>query len=160
MLEGRAALKAQSSVTRRPGCHRSRRLFLVDNMSLVHAFDKGRSHKYEMLILVRKWCANNLAAGILAVPRWLASEPNPADEPSRRYVGRWRGLRGAYAQPPECRRGDADGPERAAARAAGPEAEPRVGFECAAALHRGVSATTTSSKTTAAHEGGCDGQAV
>lgn len=129
-------------------------------MSLVHAFDKGRSHKYEMLVLVRRWCANNLAAGILAVPRWLASELNPADEPSRRYVGRWRGLRGAYAQPPKCRRSDDDGAECAAAPAAGSEAKPFEDCERAPALHRGAPAITTSSKTTAARVGSRDGQAV
>lgn len=90
VLGARAASKALAAVVRDPSRHHSRVLFLIDNMSLVHTLDKGRCRKFEALQVARRWAALCLASDILAFPRWGASELNPADAPSRRYVGSWR----------------------------------------------------------------------
>lgn len=66
---------------------------LIDNMGLVHSLDKGRCKNFGGLVQARRWAAHVLAADVLPVPRWLALELNPPDEPSRRYVGEWRGRR-------------------------------------------------------------------
>lgn len=47
---------------------------MIDNMSRVHALDKGRCRHFGVLQVARRWAAMCLASDVLAVPLWLASE--------------------------------------------------------------------------------------
>ena len=58
-------------------------LFLFDNLSLCLALCKGRSSSPHLIQTCRLVCAHSLATGVLIRTRWIASESNPADEPSR-----------------------------------------------------------------------------
>lgn len=82
-LEGRALVAAleRSAVTRLGS--RQRRLFLVDNLAVALCFERGRAKSHAMLRLVRRWGALCLARDVRASVRWMRSETNPADLPSR-----------------------------------------------------------------------------
>jgi hypothetical protein len=61
----------------------ARQLFLVDSMSAALAFDRCRSKNFKMLRCIRRFCSLALARNISFAVRWVPSELNPADEPSR-----------------------------------------------------------------------------
>ena len=61
----------------------TRQLFLVDSMSAALAFDRCRSKNHRMLRQIRKFCSLGLARNISFSVRWVPSEFNPADAPSR-----------------------------------------------------------------------------
>ena len=65
--------------------HNSRRLVLCDNMSVVLSFERKRAHVYPLLRQVRLSCALSLASGTFYSLRWIPSELNPSDLPSRRF---------------------------------------------------------------------------
>ena len=56
---------------------------LSDNMSVVLSFSRSRAKNYALLHQVRIFCALCLAFDIKPYVRWIASEVNAADEPSR-----------------------------------------------------------------------------
>lgn len=58
---------------------------LSDSQVAVGALTKGRTSSHTLLCRLRPICALLLAAGIQLFTRWIRSELNPADEPSRRY---------------------------------------------------------------------------
>ena len=60
-----------------------RQLFLLDNMSLVLALERSRSRRYTLLKQVRIFNAYCISRGIQPSFRWVPSELNNADEPSR-----------------------------------------------------------------------------
>ena len=62
---------------------RLRQLCLVDNMAVVLAFNRSRAKNRKLLILIRRFCAYCLARDILVSIRWIPSERNTADKPSR-----------------------------------------------------------------------------
>eukprot|EP00974_Lingulodinium_polyedra_P129674 11210932-Lingulodinium_polyedra.AAC.1 len=85
-LEGEAAvfglrhfLRASRNVGRRV-------LVLGDSMTVALASDKGRTSSPGLLGVSRRLCAFLLASGCVLRVRWIASESNPADGPSR---GSW-----------------------------------------------------------------------
>jgi len=61
-------------------CHR---LNLGDNMGDVLVFERGRAKEYPLLVQVRRWCGAALARNIRPAVRWVSSEANVADAPSR-----------------------------------------------------------------------------
>ncbi len=63
----------------------SRVLVLCDSQVVVGAVTKGRSSSPQMLRRLRYLSCLVLAAGVRLCLRWLPSELNPADEPSRRF---------------------------------------------------------------------------
>ena len=65
--------------------HNSRRLVLCDNMSVVLSFERKRAHVYPLLRQVRLMSALSLASGTFYSLRWIPSELNPSDLPSRRF---------------------------------------------------------------------------
>ena len=81
--EGRAVLlKVRRDARTRLG-HNRRRLYLLDNMGLVLALDRCRAKSFALLNIVRQWCSLSLACNSLLAVRWIPSELNVADKPSR-----------------------------------------------------------------------------
>ena len=60
-----------------------RLLLLLDNMALVLGASKGRGSAPNLNHTCREICVISLATFTIPVCRWIASEDNPADEPSR-----------------------------------------------------------------------------
>ena len=58
-------------------------LFLLDNMSLVLCLARGRSRNFKVLVVLRRIYAYCLSRGIMPYFRWIVSELNSSDEPSR-----------------------------------------------------------------------------
>ena len=62
-----------------------RYLFLGDNLGQILSFQKGRASDPKLNQCCRRWAALQLALFCRCYARWLLSEMNPADEPSRRF---------------------------------------------------------------------------
>ena len=58
-------------------------LILGDAMAVVLALTKGRSSALVLLSICRQRCAFSLAADVYAHLRWVPSQENSADDPSR-----------------------------------------------------------------------------
>jgi hypothetical protein len=84
-LELRSVQTALRWVVSSPDCINRRLLMLNDSQVSVGALTKGRSSAHLLLARLRPTCGLLLAAGIQLYVRWIKSELNPADEPSRRY---------------------------------------------------------------------------
>ena len=82
-LEGRALLSAVKHTLRSAASFGCRHLFLVDNMSLCLAVTKGRSSSPDLVHVCRKIACLPLATNIRVCTRWIPSELNIADGPSR-----------------------------------------------------------------------------
>ena len=82
-LESRALVKSMEFAVHDNLAANTRQLFLVDSMSAALAFDRCRSKNYRMLRQIRKFCSVSLARNISFSVRWVPSELNPADGPSR-----------------------------------------------------------------------------
>ena len=81
--EARALVWAIRRLCRSTKFHNVRLLFLVDNLPLVLAMTKGRAASQLLTTPLRQICALSIASGSPFVSRWIASERNPADKPSR-----------------------------------------------------------------------------
>jgi hypothetical protein len=64
--------------------HQFRILRLVDNFSVALSFSKGRASNHGMLQQTRRLAALSISCDVFCTFRWIPSEWNPADEPSRR----------------------------------------------------------------------------
>lgn len=87
VLEGRATLPSirhKSRSIRHFGC---KHLHLGDNLGMVLAFDRGRAKAIPLLFCCRRALAYSLACGTQFVHRWIPSEFNAADSPSRQWEG-------------------------------------------------------------------------
>ncbi|CAE7226828.1 unnamed protein product, partial [Symbiodinium sp. CCMP2592] len=97
VLEAHALLKSLARIAHTRWGQSIRQLLLVDNMAVALAFDRGRSKNFKMLRIIRKLGALCLARNILPSVRWIPSEYNSADEPSRLEEGSTFGATsGAY----------------------------------------------------------------
>jgi hypothetical protein len=85
VLEARALVKGMRRFARTIFGRNVRQLFLVDNMSVCLAFDRSRSRSFRLLIQIRRFRAYCFVRHIKAVVRWIPSEYNAADIPSRIY---------------------------------------------------------------------------
>ena len=65
--------------------HKKRVVLLIDNLGLVLALNKGRSSRPRIARICCAFAALSLASGTRFVARWVPSELNPADAPSRRF---------------------------------------------------------------------------
>ena len=83
VLEAHALLKSLSRIAHTRRGQNVRQLFLVDNMAVALAFDRGRSRNFSMLRIIRKFGALCLVRNISPSVRWIPSEYNAADAPSR-----------------------------------------------------------------------------
>ena len=86
ILEGRGHLWALRHEAKFAENHSKRQLFLMDNFHMVFALTKCRSGSHGVLQLCRRRSALLLASGIVACLRWVPSERNPADKPSRVFM--------------------------------------------------------------------------
>ena len=71
----------------RAGHRDCRALFLTDNMAICLAYARGRCKNFTVLTLIRRARALCKLYNIRPYYRWLKSEFNPADAPSREHVG-------------------------------------------------------------------------
>ena len=81
--EGRAAVIGVKHCLRASANHGTRLVLLCDNLSLVLGLTKGRGRKNEINQSCREICGLCLLANIKLHVRWIPSELNPADPPSR-----------------------------------------------------------------------------
>ncbi|CAE7655449.1 unnamed protein product [Symbiodinium sp. KB8] len=82
-LEARALVKGIRRIALSRFGHDLRQLMLTDNMSVCLAFDRARARSYPLLKQIRKFSAYLLARNISCTVRWVPSELNNADKPSR-----------------------------------------------------------------------------
>ena len=81
--EGRALLYALKRIGRSRLAVGKRLLFLVDNMAVCLAFSRFRAKSFGPLVIIRKFAAWCLCRRIFPSIRWIPSERNSADAPSR-----------------------------------------------------------------------------
>ena len=108
--EGRALVLALRRLAR-SSKHRSRNhAFLLDNLALCFAVHKGRAHAYDMLRIMQQVGSICLAASLGVFPRWIPSEWNVADGPSRGQVspGPFKKEPAESATPPNVVKGGGD----------------------------------------------------
>ena len=94
ITEGRALLHAIHHRIRSGASLGKRLLFLVDNMALCLAVNKGRSSKASLKGILREIASISLATGCKITCRWIPSELNVADKPSRLRLRRQRPFKG------------------------------------------------------------------
>ncbi len=85
VLEGRAVYSGALEMVNRRLWRNCRALLLTDNMATVLAMCRSRARDFGLLRQVRRVCALCLHHNIWLCVRWIASETNPADGPSRVY---------------------------------------------------------------------------
>ena len=90
---------------RDPSEHRSKHLGLCDNLGDVLDLARCRASDYSLLQLRRRFGALCLATEAIVALRWVASELDPADEPSRRYDHHAIEQESLYAQSPTSQAG-------------------------------------------------------
>ena len=82
-LEARALVKSLRRVALSVFGSDIRQLLLADNMAVVLSFDRFRARNYRLLKQIRVFTSYLLARNIAATVRWIPSEFNNSDEPSR-----------------------------------------------------------------------------
>ena len=82
-LEARTVLKTLRRIALTRYGHSIRQLLLCDNMSVVLSIERFRSKNFKLLIIIRKIAAYCFSRNIFLAIRWIPSELNIADEPSR-----------------------------------------------------------------------------
>lgn len=87
LLEGRGVVQTLRHMTRAQESFHKRHLHLGDNLGMTLCLDRGRAKNKQLLFQCRRVAAFNIAADIELHHRWIPSELNPADAPSRRYEG-------------------------------------------------------------------------
>ena len=83
ILEGEALLYGFRYLLRSIKNHKRRLVILCDSLTVCCALVKGHSSRREMLRVCRSVGALALATGTSLHVRWMPSEMNPADGPSR-----------------------------------------------------------------------------
>ncbi|CAK0798858.1 unnamed protein product, partial [Prorocentrum cordatum] len=83
ILEGEALVMGVRHFVRNTANHGRRLLLLCDKMGLVLASGKGRSSVPSLNLVLRRLAAISIFANIDITVRWIPSELNPADAPSR-----------------------------------------------------------------------------
>ena len=83
VLEARASLFAVKHALRSQSAFNKRHLVLSDSISAVCALERGRGKSFSMRRVTQQVCALTLASNTSFCYRWLPSEWNPADGPSR-----------------------------------------------------------------------------
>ena len=84
--EGRALVIALRRLARAKRNRGKNHTIFMDNLSLCFSVAKGRAHNFGMLRIMQQIGSICLAANIGIFPRWVASEDNPADGPSRGQI--------------------------------------------------------------------------
>ena len=86
LKEGRTLVLAARRLTRSSNSRGKRHLILVDNLALAMCSCKGRATNYSMLRVTQQLGALSLAGGFSLRLRWVPSERNPSDGPSRGQI--------------------------------------------------------------------------
>eukprot|EP00959_Pyramimonas_sp_CCMP1952_P030721 643793-Pyramimonas_sp.AAC.1 len=81
--EGRAVILAVRHHLRRVSAQCHRLAVMCDNLSVVLALGKGRSSSPHLMRTCREMLALSLLGNVVVTVRWIASELNPSDGPSR-----------------------------------------------------------------------------
>ena len=87
LLEGRATVQAIRHKARSIKHFNQRHVHLGDNLGMVLAFDRGRAKSPQLLFCCRKAAAYSVATNSIVHHRWVPSEWNAADGPSRQWEG-------------------------------------------------------------------------
>ena len=85
ILEARTLLKSLKRVAFTRMGHTLRQLFLCDNMSVVLAVERFRAKNFKLLVIIREIASICMARNIHLAVRWIPSELNASDEPSRLF---------------------------------------------------------------------------
>ena len=83
VYEARASLHAIQHHLRSLRSFGQKHIILTDSMTAAVAFDKGRAQGFSLRRVVQQTAALSMASGCLFRMRWIPSEWNPADGPSR-----------------------------------------------------------------------------
>lgn len=83
LKEGRCLLLCLRRLSRSSSHRGKKHLVLVDNLGLALAITKGRAHNYRLLRVCQQIGALSLVSNIGLKIRWIPSEVNPSDGPSR-----------------------------------------------------------------------------
>eukprot|EP00435_Cladocopium_sp_Y103_P068349 s90_g31.t1 len=84
LLEARTLLKGLKRIAFTRWGHSLRQLLLCDNMSVVLAVERFRAKNFKLLVVIREIAAVCFARNIHLAIRWIPSELNISDEPSRK----------------------------------------------------------------------------
>ena len=85
ILEGRATVQAVRHKLRSSLNFGCKHVHFGDNLGMVLAFDRGRAKSVPLLICCRRVLAYSIAGDSSFIHRWVPSEHNAADGPSRRW---------------------------------------------------------------------------
>ena len=113
--EGRALVLAVKRLCRSSSTRGHRHLIFLDSFSLCMAVCKGRASSFKLLRVMQQLSALSLAGGFTVRVRWVPSERNVADAPSRGQI-----RPGAYS-PPTCGEYGPDKVHQAEAQSKGPQ---------------------------------------
>ena len=83
VLEARALTKSLERIAFTKYGKDVHQLLLTDSLSMALAFERARSKSFKVLLQIRRFAAVALARNITPHLRWIPSELNAADEPSR-----------------------------------------------------------------------------
>ena len=83
LKEGRSLVLAVRRIARNASNQGKKHLILIDNLALAFCLGKGRASDFSMLRIAQKIGAVILAANLCLRVRWIPSEVNVADGPSR-----------------------------------------------------------------------------
>ena len=83
ILEARTLLKSLKRIAFTRWGHSLRQLLLCDNMSVVLAGERFRAKNFKLLVIIREIASICIARNIHLAVRWIPSELNASDEPSR-----------------------------------------------------------------------------
>ena len=68
----------------RRGCfHKRRSVYLIDNQVALAVAVKGRSSRFQLNAVLRRWCALQVATNTYPILGYVCIKDNPADAPSR-----------------------------------------------------------------------------
>jgi hypothetical protein len=87
--ELRASSTALRWILSHPNTIGTRVTLISDSQVAVGCITKGRSSSHVLLRRLRSISAHVLASNVTLYTRWVPSEMNPADEPSRRFAANW-----------------------------------------------------------------------
>lgn len=85
VIEGRATVQSIRHKCRSMRHFNKRHVHLGDNLGMVLAFDRGRAKAIPLLLCCRRAAAFSIATATQFHHRWIPSEWNAADGPSRQY---------------------------------------------------------------------------
>ena len=85
VLEARALLRGLERVTRTRFGRNLRQVIFADNLGLVLSVGRWRCRSFKILVILRRMAAWCLSRNAHLAVRWIPSEKNPADGPSRLF---------------------------------------------------------------------------